>query len=301
MREAIRYKGQLGHYSWIAHRLSGLAILSFLIIHVWDTANATFAPDVYVYVVEIFKWLPFSLGEIGLMAAVLFHSFNGLRITVLDWKPELWEQQEKSTKITWGVFLVVFIPLALLMLISTIGHCQTAAEHGGSCLAFPAPPADMDVNFASIGGVITALILTGVISFATANKGETTKKARPQRSDFERRAYTFMRVSGVFLLFLAVGHMFLQHIIRDVHDLNLQVVIDAWRSWGWRAYDLLLLIFAVAHGFNGLRNVLTDYIHSTKTLNIINRALAIFVVLTILWSAIAIFSFNPDAVMVAAP
>jgi len=128
----------------------------------------------------------------------------------------------------------------------------------------------------------------------------TIRRAEP-RKNFERYAFLFMRLSGVALLLLAVGHMVIQHLVRDVHDLTLQVVADVWRSWGWRAYDLLLLIFAAMHGFNGLRNVLEDYIHNPVTVRRINIGLAVFLVLTIVWSAVAIFTFRPDAVMVQAP
>lgn len=127
----------------------------------------------------------------------------------------------------------------------------------------------------------------------------TTRRIKP-RSNLERYAFLFMRLSGVLLLLLAVGHMLLQHVFRDVHDLTLQVVADVWRSWGWRAYDLLLLIFAITHGFNGLRQVLEDYIHSPKTIKIVNRAIVVLIIATIIWSAIAIFSFNPDAIMTTA-
>ncbi len=127
----------------------------------------------------------------------------------------------------------------------------------------------------------------------------TTRRIKP-RSNLERYAFLFMRLSGVLLLLLAVGHMLLQHVFRDVHDLTLQVVADVWRSWGWRAYDLLLLTFAVTHGFNGLRQVLEDYIHNPKTTRIVNRAIVVLIIATIIWSAIAIFSFNPDAVMTTA-
>ncbi len=106
-----------------------------------------------------------------------------------------------------------------------------------------------------------------------------------------------MRLSGVLLLLLAVGHMLLQHIFRDVHNLTLQTVQDIWRSWGWRAYDLLLLVFATVHGFNGLRQILDDYMHDQKKVRITNFVLVGLVVLTIIWSAIAIFSFNSEAVM----
>lgn len=127
----------------------------------------------------------------------------------------------------------------------------------------------------------------------------TTRRVEP-RSNLERYAFLFMRLSGVALLLLAVGHMLLQHVFRDVHNLTLQVVQDIWRSWGWRAYDLLLLGFAVVHGFNGLRQVLEDYVHEPRRVRLINRVLIVVVILTVIWSAVAIFSFNPDAVMVTA-
>jgi succinate dehydrogenase / fumarate reductase membrane anchor subunit len=117
------------------------------------------------------------------------------------------------------------------------------------------------------------------------------------RSNLERYAFLFMRLSGVLLLLLAVGHMLLQHVFRDVHNLTLQVVADAWRSWGWRTYDLLLLVFAITHGFNGLRQVLEDYIHNPRTVKLVGRIIVILIVVTILWSAVAIFSFSPDSVM----
>jgi succinate dehydrogenase / fumarate reductase membrane anchor subunit len=124
----------------------------------------------------------------------------------------------------------------------------------------------------------------------------TTRHVKP-RSNFERYAFLFMRLSGVLLLLLAVGHMLLQHVFNDVHSLTLQVVADQWRSWGWRVYDLFLLIFAIVHGFNGLRQVLEDYIHNPKTTKIVSWVIVVLIIVTIIWSAVAIFSFNPDSVM----
>jgi succinate dehydrogenase / fumarate reductase, cytochrome b subunit len=140
VQEVARYKGNWGHWSWVFHRLSGLAVLSFLVIHVWDTANATFWPEAYAYSVEIFKWFPFSVGETGLMAAVLFHAFNGIRVTLLDFKPEWWRYQQQSAIVVWVIFAVTFLPIAYFMLQRTIGHCVTKAAAGGSCFAFPLPP-----------------------------------------------------------------------------------------------------------------------------------------------------------------
>lgn len=301
--ESIRYRGNIGQWSWISHRISGLAILSFLVIHVWDTANATFWPDMYGYTVEIFKWLPFSVGEIGLMAAILFHAFNGIRISLLDFKPAWWKYQEQSARFVWGLFAVAFVPLGYLMLRSTIGHCRELSANGESCMAFPLPTGvttNGTVLGIGIGVLVVGAILWFVLRRPPASAGERSR--RPANvSTLERYGFLFMRLSGISLLLLAVGHMILQHIFRDVHSLTLQVVADVWRSWGWRAYDLFLLAFAATHGLNGFRNVLEDYVHDDAKVRGINRALAIFLIITLIWSAIAIFSFQPAAVMAQVP
>ncbi|RMG94456.1 MAG: succinate dehydrogenase, cytochrome b556 subunit [Chloroflexi bacterium] len=137
LRESMRYRGRSGHWSWLAHRISGLAILGFLVIHVWDTANAFFYPEVYQWSLAVFKHPFFGLGEIGIMAAVLYHAFNGIRITLLDFKPEWWKYQQKSATIVWVLFFVIFIPIALLMFSNIISHCSELAAEGASCWTIP--------------------------------------------------------------------------------------------------------------------------------------------------------------------
>lgn len=124
----------------------------------------------------------------------------------------------------------------------------------------------------------------------TTVSGVTKRKVNVPGS-FERSAFFFMRLSGVFLLILAVGHVGVQHVINSVHDLTLQFVIDQWNSWGWRVYDMLLLIFALSHGINGLRNVLEDYVHNPKTMKAINGLLVVFLVVSLIGAGYAIASF----------
>lgn len=135
--EGVRYRGNIGHWSWVAHRLSGLAILGFLTIHVWDTANATFAPNVYSWSIDLFKHPFFGAGEIAVLGAVLYHSFNGLRITLLDFKPEWWHAQQKSAYIVWAIFLIIFVPIALYLTYGIIVSCNEYAAVGESCWAIP--------------------------------------------------------------------------------------------------------------------------------------------------------------------
>lgn len=126
--------------------------------------------------------------------------------------------------------------------------------------------------------------------------GVTTRQIKPigTKGRFERWAYLFMRLSGVMLLFLAVGHVVIQLVLNDVHNLSLQFVADQWDSWGWKTYDMLLLIFAVSHGLNGLRNILEDYIHNMGLMRIINIVLFVFMIATFLWAGIGIAAFNPE-------
>jgi succinate dehydrogenase / fumarate reductase membrane anchor subunit len=91
--------------------------------------------------------------------------------------------------------------------------------------------------------------------------------------------------------------MVIQHVLNTTANLTLQFVAEQWDSWGWKAYDMLLLAFAFSHGINGLRNVLEDFIHNPRTMKFINIFLAIFTVATILWAGYAIALFDPSTVL----
>jgi len=78
---------------------------------------------------------------------------------------------------------------------------------------------------------------------------------------WETRAWVLMRYSGVLLIPLAWVHVAIQDVLVGVHAIDLDYVALRWATLGWRVYDIALLAFAFAHGINGLRNVLSDYIH----------------------------------------
>jgi succinate dehydrogenase / fumarate reductase cytochrome b subunit len=140
IRESLRYRGHSGQWSWLAHRISGLGILAFLSVHVWETAMATYNPAFYNWIVTVFKNPFFGVGEIFLVGAVLYHAFNGIRITLLDFKPEWWQYQAKTAKFVWALFLIIFIPLSIYLFIGIGNYCTELAEAGSSCWAFPAFP-----------------------------------------------------------------------------------------------------------------------------------------------------------------
>lgn len=128
-----------------------------------------------------------------------------------------------------------------------------------------------------------------------APSGITVRHVTPS-GRLRRYAFLFMRLSGIALLLLAVGHMVIQHILNDVHTLTVQFVAAQWDSWGWKAYDLLLLAFAMTHGMNGLRTVLEDYIHSPRAMRAISWALVIFLIITLIVAGYAIAVFDPASI-----
>lgn len=125
----------------------------------------------------------------------------------------------------------------------------------------------------------------------TTPTGITHRKVKVP-TNTERTGFLFMRLSGLFLLFLAVGHVMVQHVVNSVHDLSLQFVIMQWSSWGQRIIDLLLLYFALIHGFNGLRNVYEDYIHNRQVVKVLNTLVIIFLIATLAAVTFAVVTFN---------
>jgi succinate dehydrogenase / fumarate reductase, membrane anchor subunit len=106
--------------------------------------------------------------------------------------------------------------------------------------------------------------------------------------NFETVAWLFMRYSAILLIPLAFGHIILQDVIVGVHAIDLDYVAMRWASLGWRIYDAGLLFFAFAHGMNGLRQVLMDYIKNERTFRIVSWVLLIVFLVISSIGAIAI-------------
>lgn len=79
-----------------------------------------------------------------------------------------------------------------------------------------------------------------------------------------------MRYSGLLLIPLAWGHVLIQDVLIGVDRINLDYVSMRWAYLGWRIYDLFLLVFALAHGINGLRQVVLDFV-SKKNIRLMNQ------------------------------
>jgi succinate dehydrogenase membrane anchor subunit len=77
---------------------------------------------------------------------------------------------------------------------------------------------------------------------------------------FETFTWKWMRYSAILLIPLAWGHVMLQDVLVGGFNVNLDYVALRFSILGWRIYDFFLLAFAFAHGMNGLRQVIFDYV-----------------------------------------
>ncbi len=289
LSETLRYRGAIGQWSWVLHRLTGLGVLFFFILHVIDTSWAVFYPALYEEAIASYQSPLFTLGEFGLVAAVVYHAYNGLRISIFDNRPELWKHQGRAAWAVLGLTVITLIPAFFLMFRDVVNH-------------YSSDPFILSLDRVLIAqlpfivGMVLALLASLVFSAAAGVVvGNKDRGNTGQASGSDRFWWSYMRVSGMLIVPLVFGHLAMMHILQGVFNLtasSYQIIgvpygADAITSgfigdglnatgtavefigerWNfllggvavWRIYDILLLGLVTLHGFNGLRYVLTDY------------------------------------------
>ena len=111
------YRGREGMWSWVLHRITGVAIYFFLLVHILDTALVRLSPEAYNAVINTYKTPIMGLGEIALVAAIGLHGLNGLRIILIDFWSVGTRHQRLMFWIVIGLWLVLlagFVPRQLM-------------------------------------------------------------------------------------------------------------------------------------------------------------------------------------------
>lgn len=109
------YRGDPGMWSWVLHRITGATVFFFLFVHVLDTALVRVSPQAYNAVVETYKTPIVGLMEIGLVAAVLFHALNGIRVILVDFWSEGPRHQKKMLMGVAAAWLLVMVPALVVL------------------------------------------------------------------------------------------------------------------------------------------------------------------------------------------
>jgi len=106
------YRGKVGMWSWVLHRITGVAIFFFLLVHVLDTALVRLSPEAYNAVIGTYKTPLIGLAELGLVAAILFHALNGLRVILIDFWRKGVKYQNVMFWIVIGIAAALFLGFA---------------------------------------------------------------------------------------------------------------------------------------------------------------------------------------------
>ncbi|HVL90986.1 MAG TPA: succinate dehydrogenase hydrophobic membrane anchor subunit [Actinomycetota bacterium] len=90
--------------------------------------------------------------------------------------------------------------------------------------------------------------------------------ARPANgSKMELWTWYFMRLSGIVLVFLVLGHFTIVHLIdTGVDRVDFAFVSGRWSSPFWQTYDAAMLVLGLMHGANGMRVVVEDYVRPSR-------------------------------------
>jgi succinate dehydrogenase hydrophobic anchor subunit len=284
--EGLRYGGGIGQWSWLIHRATGLGILFFLIVHVLDTFLVVVRPEWYDHTVALYggiwfdgkyyvvlRWF-FRVAELGLIASVVFHAVNGLGVILYDFWHKGTARRKEILRGVQIVFWTIMIPTSAIVIYPLsqppkhMEDIQTDIRPQASAPAEVAPtplpetftpakaPRTAALFFATMG---VAVVWVFALSFVPPSG----MKVRPA-GGLELRAWYFMRISGLLLVFLALGHLFIMHIRYNVETINYAFIAGRWDAPTvgplWRLWDFSLIALAVIHGFNGLRQISYEYV-----------------------------------------
>jgi succinate dehydrogenase / fumarate reductase cytochrome b subunit len=115
------YRGREGMWSWVLHRITGVAIFFFLLVHILDTSLVRVSPEAYNAVIGTYQTPLMGLGEVALVGAIVFHAFNGLRIILVDF----WSWATRNQKVLfylvialWVLTMLAFVPRHLMNVFS---------------------------------------------------------------------------------------------------------------------------------------------------------------------------------------
>jgi succinate dehydrogenase / fumarate reductase cytochrome b subunit len=109
------YRGKSGQWAFLAHRVSGILVFAFLLLHVVDVSLVRW-PSLYDDVHRLYGNVVLRLFEVGLLFALLFHSLNGLRIVAVDFFPGAVANQRRLLAAAVAVTVAAGVPSAVVIL-----------------------------------------------------------------------------------------------------------------------------------------------------------------------------------------
>jgi succinate dehydrogenase / fumarate reductase cytochrome b subunit len=289
------YLGGTGMLTWLFHRISGIAVVYLLTLHIYEALQLFGGPAAYNEATAAYKQPWFRPFEVALILAVTYHALNGLRVSMFDFFPRTTKYHRRVFMIGAVIFVLVALAISVVMLRPLLGM----------------PLSDIfavkSTNTLIYALVIVLPVALPVLYIAWRGSGlangpmivsPSSSRPAPMTSQFERAMWSFMRISGFVMICLVFLHITIMHFINDINQITGQFVFDrfaALPAWAW--IDLAILFFAWLHGLNGLRVVLTDYIRRGTGRRVVLWLVGLFGVAWFVLGAWVLFYVQQNAVL----
>lgn len=290
------YLGGTGMLTWLLHRISGIAVVYFLTLHIYEALQLFGGPEAYNEATAAYKQPWFRPFEVALILAVTYHALNGLRVSMFDLFPKTTKHHRTIFKIGAAIFVLIALAISFVMLRPLIGM----------------PLSDI-FKVESTSTLIYALVIVlpvglPVLYLAWRGSGLATgplivspssSRPAPTTSQFERAMWSFMRLSGFIMIILVFTHITLMHFINPIENITGQFVFERFAAapFLWVIVDLAILFFAWLHGLNGLRIVLTDYMRRGTGRKVVLSLIGVFGVAWFALGAWVLFYVQQNAAL----
>ena len=128
-------------------------------------------------------------------------------------------------------------------------------------------------------------------TLAAPRSGSARKKSG---ANLEKWGWIYMRVSGVLLVVLIFGHLFVNLMLGEgIHGIDFAFVAGKFATPFWQWWDVLMLWLALIHGANGMRTIVNDYVTHERTRKVLVWALIAAAGFLILLGTLVVFTFDP--------
>ncbi len=118
-----RYRGGVGMMSWLLHRVSGLVLSAYLLLHIWDLRAAQRGAESFDQALATFQSPFWKVMDLLLLLAVLFHSLNGIRLLLFDAGMGL-RNQRQLFWLAFGLTIAIFIFSAVMVFSNLPGAAE---------------------------------------------------------------------------------------------------------------------------------------------------------------------------------
>jgi succinate dehydrogenase / fumarate reductase membrane anchor subunit len=129
---------------------------------------------------------------------------------------------------------------------------------------------------------------------AIADPRSPVAPTRRSGPNLEKWGWIYMRASGVLLVVLIFGHLFVNLLTGDgIHQIDFAFVAGKFATPFWQWWDVIMLWLALIHGANGMRTIVNDYVTHNGVRRVLVWALWLAAAFLILLGTLVVFTFDP--------